>query len=542
MITQAKKKATYSGNIKPEFFEKIREQFKIYKASKRGYDARIIENNRWFKNLYTAGGGEIPEVSTSYLFNVLATKHAEVMDNYPEPNIIERDKKDRKIALALSKVIPRRLDLCNFKQTYSRAWWYKLKNGASCYGIFFDPTKDAAGEIVIKKIDLLNLFWEPGVSDIQDSKFLFLTSLCDTEELKRKYPAAEIAENSDLISADFLTYDDNQNTLQSEILRGKTMVIDCYYKKRGEYGSTVELIKFCGDTILAASEDAGRGGLYDHGMYPFVIDALYPDEDSPVSFGLIDLIKNQQIYIDKLDELICKNAIAASKTRFMIKDNGGVNEHELCDLSKDIIHVSGSVLDENIRELTVSPLHDYIIEHRQKKIDEMKEISGSRDVLQGGTTAGVTAYSAIMALQNAGEKISRDMRSEGYEAYRRIIAMLIELLRQFHPETRTYRVGTGAKPEYIEFSGDGLKDELITIDGEVLRRRIEFDIIISPQKNNPYSRISQNQAMLDLWNAGVFEPENRENAILLIECMQFDGKDRILDGLRKSVPKIQNKI
>ena len=523
---QAKKKPTYSGNIKPEFFEKIREQFKIYKASKRGYDARIIENNRWFKNLYTAGGGEIPEVSTSYLFNVLATKHAEVMDNYPEPNIIERDKKDRKIAFALSKVIPRRLDLCNFKQTYSRAWWYKLKNGAACYGIFFDPTKDAAGEIVIKKIDLLNLFWEPGVSDIQDSKFLFLTSLCDAEELKRKYPAAELAGNAN--SMDFLTYDDNQNTLQSEIMRGKTIVIDCYYKKHGEYGSTVELIKFCGDTILAASEDAGRGGLYDHGMYPFVIDALYPDEDSPVSFGLIDLIKNQQIYIDKLDELICKNAIAASKTRFMIKDNGGVNEHELCD--------------ENIRELTVSPLHDYIIEHRQKKIDEMKEISGSRDVLQGGTTAGVTAYSAIMALQNAGEKISRDMRNEGYEAYRRIIAMLIELLRQFHPETSVYRVGSGKKTEYIEFSGSSLKDELIPADGEVLRRRIEFDIIISPQKNNPYGRISQNQTMLDLWNAGVFDSENRENAILLIECMQFDGKDRILDGLRKSVPKIQNKI
>ena len=221
---QAKKKPTYSGNIKPEFFEKIREQFKIYKASKRGYDARIIENNRWFKNLYTAGGGEIPEVSTSYLFNVLATKHAEVMDNYPEPNIIERDKKDRKIAFALSKVIPRRLDLCNFKQTYSRAWWYKLKNGAACYGIFFDPTKDAAGEIVIKKIDLLNLFWEPGVSDIQDSKFLFLTSLCDAEELKRKYPAAELAGNAN--SMDFLTYDDNQNTLQSEIMRGKTIVID----------------------------------------------------------------------------------------------------------------------------------------------------------------------------------------------------------------------------------------------------------------------------------------------------------------------------
>lgn len=531
-----KRKARYNGKITPEFFEKIKDQFKIYRASKRSFDMRIIENNRWFKNQYTASNGEIPEITTSYLFNVLANKHAEIMDSYPEANIMERDKKDRKLALTLSKIIPQRLDLCNFKQTYSRAWWYKLKNGASCYGVFFDPTIGAYGDISIKKIDLLNLFWEPGVTDIQDSSFLFLTSLCSSGSLKQKYPEYDFSEDAGA-ATDILTYDDNRNTPQSEILRDKILVVDCYYKKHTENGSTVELIKFCGDNILAASEDMGDGGIYDHGMYPFVIDPLYPDEDSPVSFGMIDIIKNPQRYIDKLDEIICRNALISGKKRFMIKDNGGVNENELCDLSKDIIHVAGSVLDENIRELETSPLHNYIIEHRQNKINELKEISGNRDFMQGGTTGGVTAYSAIAALQNAGEKISRDMLSEGYEAYRRIIAMLIELMRQFQPEPRQYRVGNGISREYIEFSSKNLDDELIRIGDESLRRRIEFDIIISPQKNNPYSRITQNQTLLDLWKSGVFDPQNREEAILLIECMQFDGKDRILDGLKKSAEK-----
>ncbi len=439
--TQTRKQtrsSEYGGRITPEFFEKIRERFKLYRESKRGFDARVIENSRWFKGQYAAQRSDIPSVTTSYLFNVISTKHAEIMDSYPEADIMERDERDRALARDLSKIIPRRLDLCNFKQTYSRAWWYKLKYGASCYGVFFDPEAGAAGDIAIKKIDLLNLFWEQGVTDIQDSEFLFLTSLCSEEELRRKYPDKAVRiSGGEALGA--LTYG-GSDAADDELLRGKRLLVDCYYKKRAEGGGTVELIKFCGDTILAASEDAGAGGLYDHGMYPFVIDPLYPDEDSPVSFGLIDIVKNPQMYIDKLDELICRNALAAGRTRFMIKDSGGVNEHELCDLSTDVIHVAGSGLDENIRELTTSPLHDYIVEHRQNKINELKEISGTRDFMQGGTTGGVTAYSAIMALQNAGEKLSRDMLSEGYEAYRQIVVMVIELMRQFESERRKWRV------------------------------------------------------------------------------------------------------
>ena len=58
--------------------------------------------------------------------------------------------------------------------------------------------------------------------------------------------------------------------------------------------------------ILEASEDIGEDGIYDHGMYPFVFDVLYPDEDSPVGFGFVDIVKNPQLYIDKLDGLISR--------------------------------------------------------------------------------------------------------------------------------------------------------------------------------------------------------------------------------------------
>ncbi len=517
----------YNGKIKAEFFSKVTESFTLYKEHKRAMDKRIIENNRWFKSRYGVGEMEIPEPTTPYIFNVIANKHADAMDNYPQPNILEREESDRTIAETFTKILPLQMDLCGFKRTYSRAWWYKLKNGAACYGVFYNPTlRGGRGEIDIRKIDLLNLFWEPGVTDIQDSKFVFVTALCDNDVMKQKYP--QYADRFSSGSAmDAQVYDDMNGASPNDVLKDKSLIIDCYYKKQRGDTQTVELIKFFDDLILDASEDRGDKGLYDHGMYPFVMDVLYPDEDSPAGFGLVDIIKNPQMYIDKLDGIISKNAMISGKTRFMIKDNGGLNEYELSDLTKDIIHVAGSVGDENIRELQAKPLHSFIMQHRKNKIDELKEVSGNLDFQQGNTTGGVTAYSAIVALQQAGEKLSRDMIAESYEAYRQIVNLCIELIRQFYDEPRTYRIGMGdGNSEYISFSNEGLQ-------GNGVRIPAEFDITISAEKNNPYSRITQNQTLTDLWKMGLFRRNTIDESLMMLESLHLDGKEKLIESLRK---------
>lgn len=119
---------SYHGKITPEFFSKVRECFTLYKEHKQAFDRRIIDNNRWFKSRYNSNTLEIDEPTTPYLFNVIANKHADAMDNYPEPNILEREESDRYMAETFTKILPLQLDLCGFKQTYNRAWWYKLKN------------------------------------------------------------------------------------------------------------------------------------------------------------------------------------------------------------------------------------------------------------------------------------------------------------------------------------------------------------------------------------------------------------------------------
>lgn len=522
----------YNGRIKPEFFRKIQEEFKRYKDHKQAYDNRIIENNRWYKSLYLSDKDEQMETpTTAYLFNTIANKHADAMDNYPEPNILEREETDKELAKRITEVLPIVLELCDFKQTYSKAWWYKLKNGAVCYGVFYNPSGDnGLGGISIKKIDFLNLFWEPGIVDIQDSRFIFLTALMDNDALKEQYPdkASAFISGEQL---DVRTYDDGQNTNQSDKYKDKSLIIDCYYKK----DKKVHLLKFCGDTILEASEDSTTNGIYEHGKYPFVFDVMYPDEDSPVGFGLIDIIKNPQLYIDKLDQIIIKNALISGKIRFMIKDNGGVNEQELADISKEIIHVAGNVSEDNIRQFQANSLNHYIVDHREKKITELKEIAGNRDFQQGGTTKGVTAYSAIVALQQAGEKLSRDMIAESYTAYKEIIYLCIELIRQFYDEPRPYRIqNDNGETEYVSFSNEAMKLSVVgEYGGNPIYRRAEFDVDVISQKHNPYNKVAENQTLLELWQAGIFNLQNIDSSLILLDCMQFESKEKIINGLKQ---------
>ncbi|MBQ2614807.1 MAG: hypothetical protein IJB80_05725 [Clostridia bacterium] len=516
----------YHGKIQPEFFDRMTEEFRRYQEHKQAFDRRIIENNRWFKARYQAEQtGELPTPTTPYLFNAIANKHADAMDNFPSPNVLEREEKDREIAETFTRILPIQLDACNFRRTYSRAWWYKLKNGAACYGVFFNPElRGGLGEIDIRKIDLLNLFWEPGICDIQDSRFLFLTALIDREDLKNRYPQYADCFQEDGVS-EIHTYDDMQNTNGADKNKDKLMVVDCYYKKKRGSHTTLELVKFCGNLILDATEDSSDSGLYAHGKYPFVLDVMYPDEDSPVGFGMVDIIKSPQLYIDRLDWIISRNAMISGKTRYMVKDNGGLNEYELTDCSKDIIHVAGNVGDENIRELQAKPLHSYIIQHRKNKIEEMKEIAGNRDFQQGGTTGGVTAYSAIAALQQAGEKLSRDMIGEGYNAFREIIYLCMELMRQFYDQPHSYRIdGLDGKREYLTFSNRLWKDQ-----SQV--RPLEFDVAVSAEKNNPYNRVAQNQTLTELWKIGVFRPDMAPSAKILLENMYFDGKEKLLEAI-----------
>ena len=447
--------------IGPEEVAKAGEILQRYKTGKAALDKRIIENELWFrmghwKNYQNKMMEGKPQPSSGWLFNSIANKHADAMDNYPEPNVLPRAADDEETARTLSKVIPAVLEQCNYEQVYSDTWWRKLKTGTGVKGIFWDPVlRGGLGDISIQSVNLLMLYWAPGVEDIQQSPHLFSLSLEDNEQLVGRFPQMEGHTGKGLDVGQYI-HDDSIDTTD------KSVVVDWYYKKAQPGGQTVlHYCKYCNGIVLYASENdpqLAQRGFYDHGKYPFVFDPLFMEEDSPAGFGYIDVMKDTQTAIDEMNHAMDENVKLAAKQRFVLSDTAGVNEQELADFSKDIVHVVGRLNEDSFRPLQTNVLSGNCMNYRDARVSELKEVSGNRDVSQGGTTSGLTAASAIAALQEAGSKLSRDMLKSAYRAFAKECYLIIELMRQFYDEQRVYRItGESGGVEYATFSAQQLR-------------------------------------------------------------------------------------
>lgn len=526
------------------------ETLKKYKDGKTNLESMIVENEEWYRMRHwdyvkkTSSGvdNERPEPSSAWLFNSLVNKHADAMDNYPEPNVLPREKNDEEAADTLSDVIPVILERNNFETTYSNAWWYKLKHGTSAYGVFWNTQlENGLGDVDIKEIDLLNIFWEAGITDIQESRNLFIISLKDKDLLEQQYPELEKKLGASVIDVKQYIYDDTVD------VSDKAVVVDWYYKKSrpvnelGISGGTIlHYAKFVGDTLLFASENEPENypnGWYEHGMYPIAFDVLFPVAGTPFGFGYLNIMKDTQMYIDKLSQLTLEHAAMAARPRYWAKEDMGINEKEFLDLSKSIVHVQGNIDEEKLRPIDVPNMPSYLLNLYQMKIDELKETSSNRDVSQGGTGSGVTAAAAIAALQEAGNKTSRDMISASYRTYTKINYMVIELIRQFYDESRSFRItGKNGEQRFTTLNNAQLKGETLdpAFAGQQMMpdympsmRKPVFDIVIKPQRRSAYSRLSQNELAKELYGLGLFNPENAEQAMTTLDMMSFDGDDDI---------------
>ena len=511
-----------------------------YKAGKAALDKRLIDNELWFRMGHWKNyrnpmmpGKEQP--SSGWLFNSIANKHADAMDNYPEPNVLPRAADDEQTAKALSSVLPVVLEQADYEQVYSDCWWRKLKQGTGVTGIFWDPAaRNGLGDIAVRSVNLLMLYWEPGVEDIQDSPDLFYLRTEDTARLTAQYPQLA-GHTAGALDVPRYIHEDGQDTAN------KSVVVDWYYKRPDENGQLrLHYCKFCNGVVLYASQNdpaLAESGLYDHGQYPFVFDALFVEEDSPAGFGYIDVMKDCQNAIDKMNHAMDENVLLAARQRYVLSDTAGVNEEELADLSRDIVHVVGRLNDDSFRPLQTAGLQGNSLSYRNSRIEELKEISGNRDLTQGGTSGGVTAASAIAALQEAGSKLSRDMLKSAYRAFAKQCYLIIALMRQFYDEQRVFRiVGESGQNEFVPFSAEGLRAKPVpAVAGvELGSREPIFDIVVNAAKKSTFSRISQNETAKECYQLGFFDPKNADAALAALEMMDFEGVEKVRERVRQN--------
>ena len=534
---------------------------KRYKEGKTRLEQRIIDNEQFWKLRHweqmekqgEGGNSGDPQPASGWLVNCILSKHADAMDCYPSPTVLPREPDDRQEAARLSRILPVILKKNQFKRTYSSAWWYKLKSGCAVYGVFWDGTKlGGLGDISVKRMDLLNLFWEPGVTDIQDSAHFFSTELRDNEKLLAEYPQLEGRLGRGSMTLSRYLYDDTVDTSD------KSLVVDWYYHTTVEGRKVLQYCKYVGETVLYATEndtvrptrtqmtgvdEEGRPilqqvpcgpsmaqrGWYDHGKYPFVFDVLFPEEGTPCGYGYVDLCKSPQKQIDLMNQAILKNTLANATPRFFIRSDGAVNENEYADWTRPFVHTNGNLGADSIAPIRAGSLDSVYVAILNNKIAEMKETAGNRDVANGGTASGVTAGTAIAALQESSGKLSRNMIDDGYEAFADVVTLCIELIRQFYQLPRQFRLlGAMGTEEFISYDCSGLQPKAMDDGVSVSYRVPEFDLEIGAEQESPYRTAEHNQLALQLFQLGFFREDLADQALRCLELMEFKNKDQLV--------------
>ena len=509
-----------------------------YKEGKANLERRIVDNEQWYKIRHwecMRDKKKDIQPTSAWLFNCIANKHADAMDNFPSPNILPREEGDKAEAEMLTSIIPVILDQAEFEQTYSDVTNYKLKTGTGVYGVFWDKSKlNGLGDISIRQIDIINLFWESGIKDIQMSRNIFHVELQDNDLLIGAYPQLQGKLGTATMDITKYVYDDAVDT------NNKSLVVDWYYKKAVNGRTVLHYVKYVNDEVLFATENDpnfAETGWYSHGMYPFVFDVLFPTEGTPTGFGYIDVGKDSQAYIDRGNQAIMENMLANARPRHFIRSDGGVNEEEYADHTKDFIHVDANLGQDSILPVQGKPLSNIYVEVVNNKIDELKETTGNRDISTGGTTSGVTAASAIAAMQEAGSKLSRDNNKASYRAFRKMCVMIIELIRQFYDLPRCFRImGENGAARYVQYSNAGIQPQFQGNDfgGDMGYRLPLFDIEVTAQKQSPYSKMSQNELALQFFGAGFFNPQIADQALACLDMMDFDRKHFIMQKIAQN--------
>lgn len=513
---------------------------KEYQQGKQLIDAKATANQEWWRMRHwgqmQSSEADEEKATSAWLFNSIINKHADIMDNYPKPNILPRSPQMEKEAKRLSEIIPIIDDRNDYEKIYdSKAYDLLIDGGCVTTVIWDNSLNDGMGDIVTKIVDIHNIFWEPGIEDIQDSAYVFVSKLVDNDVLEEQYPQMRGKSGGIKTTTEYINKDENPDPTK------KSEVWDMYYKKTirtvveesdtGERAERVDtllhFVKFCNGVLLYASENDKAlkdRGWYDHGKYPFVVTPLFKIKESPWGFGYVDVMKSPQAQIDRLDQLILKNAIMVGRKRWAVKESAEINPEDFADWSKTLIKVSGSAssLDDCMKEISVDSIPAFVVQHKTNMIDQLKETSGNRDVSQGSTQSGVTAATAIAALQEAGSKLSRDINRVLYRSRRDEDFLKVELIRQFYTEPRAFRIDNNdGSYTFVEYDSSAISG-----------RDAVFDIKINAEKQSPFSRAAQNETMKELYGMGLFAPANAEPALTCLDGMEFEGIDKIKEEVK----------
>lgn len=502
----------------------------IYSMFREYYDAYQAEWERMRRNdkLYQARHWDVqkrkdaltPEPVTPIIHSTIENIKADLLDEIPCAVIKPESDGNSTLAKALTKAIEQDLDASDFKSEYDSLCDDYLIYGWCVSEVQFDfAALQGHGCSCVRRVAPYGFMCDPCSENLQNGRIVFKFSTRSKEWFMQHYPDKyeNISFEKTFGEVFDITSDAPKNSADTQIL------IEAWIKVYNPEtdSSSVHMALLAGEELLELSYDTKPQGYYQHGEYPFVVAALYRIAGSPFGQGIPDMHGSAQLHSDKLDQIILRNALLASRNKLLVTDASGFDVEDLADWSKEV-HQGESL--NGITWFTTPPLPAYILNYLQLMRDSIKSESGANDQARGQTSGGVTAASAISMLQSMATKRS-SMESESlHRSFKKAVRMMLDVEREFAISDRELRILHDG--QVIKFQVTPSQYRTLGDDG----KPVEWNIYIETAIHAKYSKLANNELALELGKmfAGSIDP------MTILYMMDFKERDTVIEMLEAS--------
>ena len=523
------------GDTDKEFADAINELFKEFADDYEDEWERIDDNeeiyqgNHWDsadETIHSANNSTFPKPVTPVITSTIENIKADMSDEFPKAVFHPDAYGTEETAKVLTKVVQQELDVCGFEKSYDRMVQDFLNDGWTPMEVGYDPSLNLGlGGSYIQYVVNKNFMCDPQVSDLQEGRACFKFARRPKDWFLQHYPEHfEYMDGGGSDAIDDDHEDFNSTTAPSE--KDNFLLIEAWFRIYDPETKkhSVHMVLTAGGQILENSHDEKPEGYFKHGMYPFVIAALFPQKGSALGLGITDMFKDAQRYSDKLDQILLVNALRASKPRLLVQ-KGVIDRDDFIDFNKEYIEVEGSPAAVAMWQ-DIQPLPSYIMNYIMSIRETIKSESGANDQARGETSGGITAASAITALQDMATKRSRlESRAFNY-AFKEAVRMLVDVLREFSVVPREVPITVNGKLKKFKFSNENLSK----LFGKEAQLPVEYFVEIKTARQTRYTMMTHNELWLQMMQtlAGTVDP------VIMLEGIEGDEKEDLLDNIRRA--------
>lgn len=454
---------------------------------------------------------------------------ADQMDNMPEALMLPETRELSAVAEDMTDIVRFVMARNSYESLHRRRVEDCFCTGTAVTQVAWDDDMDGGdGNVAIFRWPIECFLWDPAAENIQDGRAVFKVSWHPKSWYEQHYPGVSEEMNGDEREFDGLGLaDESQKVRPGD--EDRIMLVEYWYRlydaKKRRY--TINVAYLAGGVLLEKDED-----VYNHGLYPFVLDVYTPIEGLPVGDGLIQECVPMMRYVNRYANYIDMNLRMSSKGRLLVDRNAGLDRDALVDWESDVIE--GDRIDASaIQWMQSQPFTGAVTQQMLQLQTDIKQDSGQNQFTRGETAGGVTAASAISALQEAGGKITRLRTNVLNQGYKGIVEQVMWLISQYYDKNRVLYVTGGKEGDYQQRE---IKADPKRLFGERKGKHMPpppYSVQIQVQRRNPLRQQAQNELFMQAYSmsaqAGQYFPLS-----VLFDLLHVDGKERILPVLRQN--------